>query len=89
MAFTVGIEEEYLLTDTTLGRLALDPPKTVFEHCRRLLGDQVTPEMLRAQPRSCPCPRPAPVRHADQVRILMVPRSYRVILLLCRAAQTS
>jgi len=49
MAFTVGIEEEYLLTDTALGHLVLDPPKSVFEQAHRKLGDQVTPEMLRAQ----------------------------------------
>ncbi len=49
MAFTIGIEEEYLLTDTAQGFLALDPPKAVFEQAHAALGDQVTPEMLRAQ----------------------------------------
>ncbi len=49
MAFTIGIEEEYLLTDTALGHLVLDPPQSVFAQARQKLGEQVTPEMLRAQ----------------------------------------
>ena len=47
--FTIGIEEEYLLVDPETRNLADDPPATILEECRKRVGDQVTPEFLRAQ----------------------------------------
>jgi carboxylate-amine ligase len=48
-AFTVGIEEEYLLVDPETRDLLRDPGAEVLEDCRRVLGHQVSPEFLRAQ----------------------------------------
>ena len=48
-AFTIGIEEEYLLVDLETLNLAADPPKALFRECEELLGPQVAPEFLRAQ----------------------------------------
>jgi len=48
-AFTIGIEEEYLLIDPNTGDLATDPPASILEECNRRLGGSVTPEFLRAQ----------------------------------------
>ena len=48
-SFTIGIEEEYLLVDPETRNLADDPPATIFEECRKRVGDQVTPEFLRSQ----------------------------------------
>jgi glutamate---cysteine ligase / carboxylate-amine ligase len=53
-AFTVGIEEEYLLVDRATGGLANDPPAAILAECERRLAaqgqaGQVTPEFLRAQ----------------------------------------
>ena len=48
-AFTLGIEEEYHLVETTTGALALDPPRTLFSECKAELGPQVSPEFLRSQ----------------------------------------
>ncbi len=48
-AFTVGIEEEYLLIDPETRDLADDPPAGILEECKKRLGDQVTPEFLRSQ----------------------------------------
>lgn len=49
-AFTLGIEEEYLLIDPTTMDLAADPPESVLERAQALTPDQiVTPEFLRAQ----------------------------------------
>lgn len=48
-AFTVGIEEEYLLVDRTTRDLARDPPRELFERCQERLGVRVHPEFLRAQ----------------------------------------
>ena len=47
--FTVGIEEEYFLTDRALQFLVLDPPESVFDECRKRLGRNVTREFLRSQ----------------------------------------
>ena len=47
--FTLGIEEEYLLVESATGALAADPPESLMEECAAELGDQVTPEFLRAQ----------------------------------------
>ena len=49
---TIGIEEEYLLVDPVTRDLAIDPPATILEECRALIGEGgggVTPEFLRAQ----------------------------------------
>ena len=53
-AFTVGIEEEYLLVDRATGELAKDPPAAILAECERRLAaqgqaGQVSPEFLRAQ----------------------------------------
>jgi carboxylate-amine ligase len=48
-AFTIGIEEEYLLIDPETRDLAADPPTTILEECNRRTGDRVTPEFLRSQ----------------------------------------
>ena len=47
--FTIGIEEEYLLVDKETRGLIVDPPKSLLEECKELLGDQVTNELLRSQ----------------------------------------
>ena len=47
-AFTIGIEEEYLLTDAETGDLAR-APEAMMEACREALGDQVSPEFLQCQ----------------------------------------
>lgn len=48
-AFTVGIEEEYLLVDPVTRDLVRDPGDAVMDACREILGQQVTPEFLKAQ----------------------------------------
>lgn len=48
-AFTVGIEEEYLLVDRETRDLATDPPPSMLEECGYLCEGQVSPEFLRAQ----------------------------------------
>jgi glutamate---cysteine ligase / carboxylate-amine ligase len=53
-AFTVGIEEEYLLVDRATGALAKDPPAEIIAECERRLAaqgqaGQVSPEFLKAQ----------------------------------------
>ena len=47
-AFTIGIEEEYLLTDAATGDLAR-APEAMMDACREALGDQVSPEFLQCQ----------------------------------------
>ena len=47
--FTLGIEEEYLLVDAESGVLARDVPDTLIAACAEELGEQVSPEFLRAQ----------------------------------------
>lgn len=47
-AFTIGIEEEYLLVDARTLDLA-EAPEAMIEECKRRLGDQVAPEFLRCQ----------------------------------------
>jgi len=47
--FTIGIEEEYLLVDKETRGLIVDPPKSLLEECKELLGNQVTNELLRSQ----------------------------------------
>ena len=48
-AFTLGVEEEYLLVDAETGALASDPPEGLVDECVSALGEQVTNEFLRAQ----------------------------------------
>ncbi len=48
-AFTVGIEEEYLLVDRETRGLVRNPPRGVLDACVERLGEQVTSEFLRAQ----------------------------------------
>lgn len=48
-AFTVGIEEEYLVVDRETRDLIKDPPPEMWTSLRELLGPQVAPEFLRAQ----------------------------------------
>ena len=48
-SFTMGIEEEYLLVHADSGALARDVPESLIGECVDELGDQVTPEFLRAQ----------------------------------------
>ena len=48
-AFTLGIEEEYLLVDRETRDLASNPPPELFEAAKEALGERVSPEFLRAQ----------------------------------------
>jgi glutamate---cysteine ligase / carboxylate-amine ligase len=48
-AFSLGIEEEYLLVDRASRELVLDPPAELLAECERLLGNRVSPEFLRSQ----------------------------------------
>lgn len=48
-AFTVGIEEEYLVVDRETRDLIKDPPPEMWESLREVLGPQVAPEFLKAQ----------------------------------------
>lgn len=48
-AFTVGIEEEYLLVDRDSRDLLRDPPERLMAECEEVLGPQVGHEFLRAQ----------------------------------------
>lgn len=48
-ALTLGVEEEYLLVDRKTRDLVNDPPKELMEECSRLLGQHVSPELMRAQ----------------------------------------
>ena len=48
-AFTIGIEEEYLLVDPESRDLLRDPPDSLMKECEEVLGPQVGHEFLRAQ----------------------------------------
>jgi carboxylate-amine ligase len=48
-AFTLGVEEEYLLVDRETRDLVSDPPPELMEQCVKRLGEQVSPELMRAQ----------------------------------------
>lgn len=48
-AFTIGVEEEYLLIDPESRDLLRDPPDRVMKECEEILGPQVGHEFLRAQ----------------------------------------
>ncbi|NNF52552.1 MAG: carboxylate-amine ligase [Gammaproteobacteria bacterium] len=48
-AFTIGMEEEYLLVDKVTRDLATDPPAEMMKEAQSRLEGQVAPEFLRAQ----------------------------------------
>ena len=48
-AFTVGIEEEYLLIDKETRRLTVDPPEELFAECEKKIPGLVKPEFLKSQ----------------------------------------
>ncbi|MBT8088406.1 MAG: carboxylate-amine ligase [Gammaproteobacteria bacterium] len=48
-AFTIGIEEEYLLVDKETRSLVIDPPQSLMAEAEELCGSQVTSELLRSQ----------------------------------------
>ena len=48
-AFTVGIEEEYLLVDARTRDLIHEAPEEMLPQCERLLEGQVAPEFLQCQ----------------------------------------
>lgn len=48
-AFTVGIEEEYLLVERATGDLVSDPSAEMWAAAQEALGVRVVPEFLRAQ----------------------------------------
>ncbi|HEY6627646.1 MAG TPA: glutamate-cysteine ligase family protein, partial [Acidimicrobiia bacterium] len=48
-AFTIGIEEEYLVVDRESRDLIKNPPSEMWDSLREVLGPQVTPEFLKAQ----------------------------------------
>jgi carboxylate-amine ligase len=48
-AFTVGIEEEYLLVDRKTRDLVRDPPSALLEACQLRLEGRASPEFLRCQ----------------------------------------
>jgi carboxylate-amine ligase len=48
-AFTIGIEEEYLLVNTDTRDLATDPPASLIADCKKQCQQQVSRELLRSQ----------------------------------------
>ncbi|MDH3499979.1 MAG: carboxylate-amine ligase [Acidimicrobiia bacterium] len=48
-AWTIGIEEEYLLVDASTGNLVVDRPPGLMEEASGRLGTQVNPEFLQSQ----------------------------------------
>ena len=48
-AFSIGVEEEYLLVDPETRGLANRQPKGFMERCKEALGPQVTHEFLQSQ----------------------------------------
>lgn len=48
-AFTIGIEEEYLLVHTDTRDLATDPPASLIADCKKQCQEQVARELLRSQ----------------------------------------
>ena len=48
-AFSIGIEEEYLLVDPDSRELISEAPATMLSECTRLLEEQVKPEFLQSQ----------------------------------------
>jgi len=48
-AFTIGVEEEYLLVDKETRALVIDPPQTLMAEAEEKCGSQVASELLRSQ----------------------------------------
>ncbi|MBT7371441.1 MAG: carboxylate-amine ligase [Gammaproteobacteria bacterium] len=48
-ALTLGVEEEYLLVHRESRDLVNDPPQQLMDDCVKLLGEHVSPELMRAQ----------------------------------------
>ena len=48
-AFTIGVEEEYLLVDKETRALVIDQPPTLMAEAEEKCGSQVTSELLRSQ----------------------------------------
>jgi carboxylate-amine ligase len=48
-AFTIGIEEEYLIVDPETRELVEDLPPGLMKDCEEIIGGQVHPEFLRSQ----------------------------------------
>ncbi len=48
-AFSLGLEEEYLLVDISTRDLVSDPPAALMQACIDVCGDQVSPELMRSQ----------------------------------------
>ena len=48
-AFTIGIEEEYLVVDVESRELVQDLPDGLMAACEEILGGKVSPEFLRSQ----------------------------------------
>ena len=48
-AFTLGVEEEYLLVDLETRDLVSDPDPSLMAECVAVCGDQVTSELMRSQ----------------------------------------
>jgi carboxylate-amine ligase len=48
-AFTLGVEEEYLLVDLETRDLVSDPPASFLEACDQRSGQHVSPELMRSQ----------------------------------------
>ncbi|MDJ0664230.1 MAG: carboxylate-amine ligase [Acidimicrobiia bacterium] len=48
-AFTIGIEEEYLIVDIETRELVRDLPDGLMQSCKEILGGKVSPEFLRSQ----------------------------------------
>ena len=48
-AFTIGVEEEYLLVDRDTRSLIIDPPERLMSECEERCGGQATAELLRSQ----------------------------------------
>lgn len=48
-AFTLGVEEEYLLVDRETRDLVSDPPPELMVECTSRCGAQVSPELMRSQ----------------------------------------
>lgn len=48
-AFTMGVEEEYLLVDKDTRSLVIDPPQSLMTDCENAAEGQVSSELLRSQ----------------------------------------
>lgn len=68
--FTIGIEEEYLLVNPKTRDLEPSPPAELLEKCEEALGNQVSPELLRAQIEvsTCVCASVSEAR-AEMIRL--------------------